>query len=189
MAQPQSFKVIIVGNTRVGKTCIVDNLVSGCIQEDVAPTIGASFMTYLVKRPKASDVRLDIWDTAGQEKFMAITSTYYRNAVYALVVYDISDRTSFESLEKWIDDLHEHAPPTIKIVLVGNKKDLEADRQITPEEAEKFKQDHELVMFREVSALTGFGVKELFDSLPEIDTNSAVVQESAPKSSHKSQCC
>ena len=191
MSQQQSYKVVIVGNTRVGKTCIVDKLVSGCLADDVAPTIGASFMTYLVKKPKGPGVRLHIWDTAGQEQFMSITSTYYRNAAYAVLVFDMTDRSSFDNLDRWLSDLHDHAPPTTKIVLVGNKKDLEIDRKVTVDEAEKFKSDHDLVMYREVSALTGYGIKELFDDLTNIDANGNIVVEKGTleKSTKKSDCC
>lgn len=183
-----AFKVVLVGNTQVGKTCIVDKLVTGTINNDVSPTIGASFLTFVIKRPQGP-VRLHIWDTAGQEKFMSITSTYYRNANYALLCYDIADRNSFENLGRWLGDLKGNAPPDIKIILVGNKTDLEAHRQVSQEEAEKFQVDNDLIFYREVSALTGDGIRDLFVSIASLDAESAMEIIQAKKNEQGTGCC
>lgn len=186
----QSHKVVIVGNTKVGKTCIVDRLVSGAMNDEVSPTIGASFMTFQVHRPNG-DVRLHLWDTAGQEKFMSITSTYYRNSSYAIVVFDLSDQNSFDDLPKWIHDLRENAPDSVQLFLVGNKKDLIHDRKITRDTAQRFADSNNFAFYREVSALTGEGVKELFYDIANID--SSIREHSAIKEKNgkggSGQCC
>ncbi|EAY03392.1 small GTP-binding protein, putative [Trichomonas vaginalis G3] len=188
MTQPLSYKVVIVGNTQVGKTCIVDKLVTGAISDDVTPTIGASFLTFTIKKPKGP-IKLHIWDTAGQEKFMSITSTYYRNAHFALLVFDLSDRNSFNNLGRWLGDLKGNAPPEVKIILVGNKKDLENERAITKEEAETFVSENNLLYYMEVSALTGDRIRELFQGLVNIDTTDALDVIQHKRSEEGSSCC
>ena len=94
-------------------------------------------MEFVAQTVRIDDVcvRAQIWDTAGQERYRAITNTYYRQAIGVLLVYDISRRSSFESIEKWLNEVRDHADQKIEIILVGNKNDLENRRQVTTEEA------------------------------------------------------
>lgn len=106
-------------------------------------------------------IKLQIWDTAGQERFRSVTRSYYRGAAGALLVYDISSRDTYNALANWLTDARTLASPDIVIVLVGNKKDLESDREVTFLEASRFAQENEL-MFLETSARTGENVEETF---------------------------
>jgi len=98
------------------------------------PTLGMEFATHALSLPREGEpnavVRTQIWDTAGQERYRAITNTYYRHAIGVILVYDISERESFETLERWLVELRDHADEKIKVILVGNKSDLEDRRQV-----------------------------------------------------------
>ncbi|GFS60683.1 ras-related protein Rab-4B, partial [Nephila pilipes] len=123
-------------------------------------TIGVEFGSKVVNIGGKS-VKLQIWDTAGQERFRSVTRSYYRGAAGALLVYDITSRESYNSLSNWLVDARTLASPNIAVLLVGNKKDLEEDREVTFLEASRFAQENEL-MFLETSALTGENVEEAF---------------------------
>ena len=107
-------------------------------------------------------IKLQIWDTCGQEFYKSLISSFYRNTSLALIVYSIVDQKSFYDLDMWLKDLKSNSSPDIKIFLIGNKTDLEDNRVITKEMAEKFKNDYEIDFFMETSAKTGFNTQELF---------------------------
>ena len=107
-------------------------------------------------------IKLQIWDTCGQEFYKSLISSFYRNTSLALIVYSIVDQKSFDDLDMWLKDLKSNSSPDIKIFLIGNKTDLEDNRVITKEMAEKFKNDYEIDFFMEISAKTGFNTQELF---------------------------
>jgi Ras-related protein Rab-4B len=110
---------------------------------------------------QSNNIKLQIWDTAGQERFRSVTRSYYRGAAGALLVYDITSRLSYNNLRTWLEDARTLASAGIVIILVGNKKDLEDDREVTFIEASRFAQENNL-MFLETSALTGDNVEEVF---------------------------
>lgn len=127
------------------------------------PTIGVEFAT----RTLITDTKLikaQIWDTAGQERYRAITSAYYRGALGALLVYDISKKATFDNIEKWLKELREHADPNIVLMLVGNKCDLKNLRQVKTEDASVFSEKNS-VAFLETSALDSTNVESAFQKV------------------------
>jgi Ras-related protein Rab-5C len=153
------FKIVLIGATSVGKTCIVKRATTGIFEVGTQPTLGASYTSKVVTANETS-TRLLIWDTAGQERYRGITHMYYRNAVAALLVYGINDRDSFNQIDVWLRSLQENTP-NVLVFLVGNKLDLEDDRQVSVEEAQE-KATEIRASFAEVSAKTGLGIEELF---------------------------
>jgi small GTP-binding protein len=157
------FKIIVVGMTTVGKSSLVQRLVQGTFIEDSTATCGADF--YAWSLPLDSEtVRLQIWDTAGQERFRAVSKQYFRNSVGAILVFDLTNLSSFEALDGWLNDIHTHCLPNSYTLLVGNKADLVQERQVGPQEIKEFADRHQLETV-EASALNGKGVKEAFTRL------------------------
>lgn len=154
------FKFLVIGNAGVGKSCLLHQFIEQKFKQDSNHTIGVEFGSKVVNVVNKS-VKLQVWDTAGQERFRSVTRSYYRGAAGALLVYDISSRETYNALTNWLTDARTLASPNIVIVLVGNKKDLEADREVTFMEASRFAQENEL-SFLETSALTGENVEEVF---------------------------
>jgi Ras-related protein Rab-4B len=150
----------VIGNAGVGKSCLLHQFIEQKFKQDSNHTIGVEFGSKVVNIINKS-VKLQVWDTAGQERFRSVTRSYYRGAAGALLVYDISSRETYNALTNWLTDARTLASPNIVIVLVGNKKDLEADREVTFMEASRFSQENEL-SFLETSALTGENVEEVF---------------------------
>ncbi len=159
------FKIVLIGDSGVGKTCLLARYRLDEFTFDTKHTIGVEFgCKELVV--KGSNVKAQIWDTAGQERYRAITKAYYRGAVGALLVYDISDRSTFENLERWLGEVQGHADPNIKLMLVGNKSDMEYARVVSKEEGRAFAEQHGL-FFVESSALKGQAVNFAFDEVIE----------------------
>ena len=157
------FKIIIIGNSSTGKTKIIDRYLKNIFEDDSISTLGFQMYKkeYQIEQDK---ITVQIWDTAGQEKYASLTSSYYKSAKGALVVYDITDKESFNKVEKLVDDLKNGGDKNIYIILLGNKIDLEDRRVITKEEGENLAQKLNLG-FGEVSAKTGDGIEEAFQKL------------------------
>jgi len=154
------FKFLIIGSAGVGKSCILHQFMENKFKSDAHHTIGVEFGSKIINISEKS-IKLQIWDTAGQERFRSVTRSYYRGAAGALLVYDITSRETYNTLTTWLTDARTLASPNICIILLGNKKDLEADREVTFLEASRFAQENEL-MFLETSAVTGENVEEAF---------------------------
>jgi small GTP-binding protein len=157
-------KVVLVGDSQVGKTCIVTHLVSGTFRDSMPATIGAAFQTHTLSTTKGI-VTLQIWGTAGQEKYRALAPMYYRSAEIALLVFDVTNRDSFAALEQWVHELSEKAPAYLQVVIAANKIDLKDDRIVSREVAERFAKCHNVKMHTEVSAKAGDGIVELFSNI------------------------
>ncbi|KAJ9595699.1 hypothetical protein L9F63_013112, partial [Diploptera punctata] len=129
------FKIVLIGDCGAGKTCVVQRFKSGTFVERHGNTIGVDFSmkTVIVDGKK---VKLQIWDTAGQERFRTITQSYYRSANGVIIVYDITKRSSFLSLQRWIEEVRRYTASNVMLVLVGNKCDLESLREVEFAEAE-----------------------------------------------------
>jgi Ras-related protein Rab-5C len=155
-----SLKLVIAGNTGVGKTCIVKRATLGTFHDETTPTLGASYVSKHLEIGK-SEFRLQIWDTAGQERYRGMTPMYFRGAQAALIVYSITDLRSFDAVDFWINSLHEHGEADVIIFVVANKSDLEDERRISSEEGEG-KAATRGALFFEVSAQTGDGIEDLF---------------------------
>ncbi|KAL0909078.1 hypothetical protein M5K25_023602 [Dendrobium thyrsiflorum] len=154
------FKVVLIGDSAVGKSQILARFARNEFSLDSKATIGVEFQTRtLVIQHKS--VKAQIWDTAGQERYRAVTSAYYRGAVGALLVYDITKRQSFDHIPRWLEELRGHADKNIVIMLVGNKSDLEDQRAVSTEDAKEFAQKEGL-FFLETSALEATNVEAAF---------------------------
>ncbi|CAF1214334.1 unnamed protein product [Rotaria sordida] len=153
-------KFLIIGCASTGKTCILHQFIDNKFKTNVTHTIGAEFGSKIININKIN-VKLQIWDTAGQERFQSVTRSYYRGASGALLVYDITNRESYNAVANWLSDARRLASRNVIIILCGNKKDLEDQREITFTEANQFAQDNDLIFF-ETSAMTGENVHESF---------------------------
>jgi len=144
----------------VGKSCLLHQFTENKFVPDSPHTIGVEFGTRIVE-VMGKKIKLQIWDTAGQERFRAVTRSYYRGAAGALLVYDITRRITYNHLTSWLTDARNLTNPNTVIMLIGNKKDLEAQRDVTYEEAAQFAKENGLI-FVESSAKTGENVEEAF---------------------------
>mmetsp|Transcript_3886 Transcript_3886/g.5435 ORF Transcript_3886/g.5435 Transcript_3886/m.5435 type:complete len:204 (+) Transcript_3886:3089-3700(+) len=154
------FKYIIVGDTAVGKSCLLLQFTDKRFQPVHDLTIGVEFGSRTITH-EGKQIKLQIWDTAGQEKFRSITRSYYRGTCGALLVYDITRRETFDHIAEWLEDCKKYANPNIVMMLIGNKCDLEEKRAVPRAEGEKFAAEHNL-FFLETSAKTDKNVDEAF---------------------------
>ncbi|XP_031405120.1 ras-related protein RABA5c [Punica granatum] len=155
------FKIVIIGDSAVGKSNLLSRYARNEFNPHSKATIGVEFQTQSMDID-GKEVKAQIWDTAGQERFRAVTSAYYRGAVGALVVYDISRRTTFENVGRWLDELKTHSDTTVARMLVGNKCDLENIRDVSVEEGKSLAESEGL-FFMETSALNSTNVKTAFE--------------------------
>lgn len=155
------FKYIIIGDSAVGKSCLLLQFTDHRFQAVHDLTVGVEFGARMVTIDK-QQIKLQIWDTAGQESFRSITRSYYRGAAGALLVYDVTRRETFQHLGTWLEDARAHSNPNMVIMLVGNKCDMPDDkRQVSKEEGEQFARERGL-MFIETSAKEAINVEEAF---------------------------
>jgi Ras-related protein Rab-14 len=160
------FKYIIIGDMGVGKSCLLHRFTESRFNTDTPHTIGVEFGTRAVNFG-GKKIKLQIWDTAGQEQFRAVTRSYYKGAFGALLVYDCTRRGTFNHLMSWLTDCRIFANPNTVIMLIGNKKDLEEARSVSYEEAKKWADENSL-LFIETSAKTGEAVEEGFLKTAEL---------------------
>ena len=160
-------KVVILGDSGVGKTSILFRYIFDKFDNQNLPTLGASFKSKVIMLPNENDaIKLNLWDTAGQEKFKSLTRMYYQEADAALIVYDTTFMESFESAKNWVQDLRENAnKPDILIALVGNKCDLTDKLEVVFEEAHTFAKSIKAEIIKETSAKDNNGINELFQDI------------------------
>ena len=157
-----SFKVIVIGDTGVGKSCISLRATKSIFNEQYMATVGFEYCTFIA-RLNGEVLKLQIWDTCGQEMYRSLVSNFYKSSALALVVYAINDRKSFEDVDEWIDGVRKNANSDIILFLIGNKFDVdEEERQVSYEEGEELKNKLGFSYFCEISAKTGFNTKEIF---------------------------
>ena len=162
-----SFKIIVIGDTSVGKSCLSLRGVKDKFKDFYTPTIGFEFLALNIKINNKI-IKLEIWDTCGQEIYRALISSFYRNSSLAILVYAIDNQESFENLESWLDEIKAQTHPNLKIFLIGNKIDLEDNRVISKEKGEHFFSSNNLDYFIETSAKTGFNAKKVFIKAAEV---------------------
>ena len=162
MTQQLEYKIIILGMSEVGKTCLLINYFDKEFKENNISTIGIDFKTKFFKFDE-NKVKINYVDTAGQERFHAISSNYLKNANGILLVYAVNSRASFSLLEDWMKEVKNHANQNFSIIILGNKCDVE-DREVTLEEGENFAKKINSKVY-EVSAKTGYNVAEAFDEI------------------------
>ena len=156
-------KILLIGDSGVGKSCILESFEKGSFRVNHVPTIAIDFSVKIVKIGDQL-VKMQVWDTAGQERFNTLTASFFKATHGILLTFSLTDKNSFANTSKWLQQIHAQAPKNAIIFLVGNKKDLEAERQVTREEAENAAKEYGVEYF-ETSACTGEGVNETFMSL------------------------
>ena len=154
------FKVVIVGDSSVGKTNLVKRFMNNTFLKDSKATVGVEFMskTFIVDK---KIFKVELWDTAGQERYKAITAAYYKGAKGALIVYDVTNKISYDNVDKWCNELRIKGSKNISIVMIGNKTDLK-DNKVVNSEMSKEKANLLQVPVMETSALDASNVKEAF---------------------------
>uniref|UniRef100_A0A0N4ZC29 Rab GTPase n=1 Tax=Parastrongyloides trichosuri TaxID=131310 RepID=A0A0N4ZC29_PARTI len=159
------FRISLVGDSGVGKSCLLKYLSDGIYDNECVVTIGETVCTRIVTLENGVRIRLELWDTAGQERFRAISRSYYRHSVGVIIVYDIQDRDTFNHVEKWFTETEDNVggpyPENNVFQLVGHKADLQNKRQVQYEEGSSFAKNHNM-QFIETSAKTGENVEECF---------------------------
>ncbi|CAL1379724.1 unnamed protein product [Linum trigynum] len=157
------FKIVLIGDSAVGKSQLLARFSRDEFNVDSKATIGVEFQTKTLVIDHKT-VKAQVWDTAGQERYRAVTSAYYRGALGALLVYDITKRESFDHMARWLSELREHAGDSIVVMLIGNKSDLGSLRAVSTEDAKEFAQSQN-VFFMETSALEATNVEPAFVSV------------------------
>lgn len=157
------FKVVLIGDSGVGKSNLLSRFTRNEFCLESKSTIGVEFATRSIQ-VDGKTIKAQIWDTAGQERYRAITSAYYRGAVGALLVYDITKQGTFENVDRWLKELRDHADSNIVIMLVGNKSDLRHLRSVSTEESQAFC-EKEGLSFIETSALESTNVEKAFQQI------------------------
>ncbi|XP_055980061.1 ras-related protein Rab-19 [Sorex fumeus] len=155
------FKVILIGDSNVGKTCVVQHFTSGVYSEAQQNTIGVDF-TVRSLEIDGKKVKMQVWDTAGQERFRTITQSYYRSAHAAIIAYDLTRRSTFESVPHWIHEVEKYGAANLVIMLMGTKSDLWEKRNVLFEEACTLAEKHGLLAALETSAKESRNINEVF---------------------------
>lgn len=155
------FKIILIGDSNVGKTCVVQRFKSGMFIEKQQNTIGVDF-TVRTLDIDGKKVKLQVWDTAGQERFRTITQSYYRSAHGAMVAYDITRRSTFESVSHWIREVEQYGAASVVLILIGNKSDLHAQRQVLFEDACTLAEKNSVLAALETSAKEAQNIEAAF---------------------------
>ena len=154
------YKIMVLGESKVGKTSLIKRYTKDQFGGVYLTTVGMDFQDKIIEI-EDKKIRLQVWDTAGQERFRNVTKSYFQSSHGLLVVYDITDRESFEKLNFWVDNIKNNAPENAKFILVGNKCDLANERKVSYEEGENYAKNLNIKFF-EASARDGTNVNELF---------------------------
>lgn len=171
-------KIILIGDVSVGKTAIINAFLGQKFNDDYEPSIGVDFFSKTM-RYKGKQIKLQIWDSAGQEKFKSLIPNYIRGSALIFLVYDVTNKKTFENLDNWINFVNNIESTTI--VIVGNKIDLENERAVSKEEGEKFAEDKKLDFF-EVSAKTDTNLQNmLFSSIASLPFFSSITDDKVSK--------
>ena len=171
----QIIKVVLIGESSVGKTSIICQFMDKIFQEDLQSTVGGTFNSKLIKCSNNKTLKFEIWDTAGQERYRCVTKMFYKDANVVVLVYDITNKMSFEELKNyWIEQVLESSPKNIMLVLAANKSDLIEKEQVDEEEARKYAKTIN-ASFLTVSAKDSVSVGELFKEIAKKYSDSDVV--------------
>ena len=158
----ESLKIVLIGESGVGKTSIISQFIDQIFQDDQQSTIGGTFSTKTIKCSNGKTVRLEIWDTAGQERYRSVTKMFYKDANVAALVYDITSKYSFEELQRyWVEQVKESSPKNIILAIIANKSDLLEFEQVDEGEARQFAQSIN-AFYTVTSAKNNSGVNDLF---------------------------
>jgi len=164
------YKILLLGDTSVGKSCLLLRFCDNSFQEAHLTTIGLDFRLKTINLKDDRKVKIQIWDTAGEDRFRSITRNYYKGAKGILLIFDVTNKETFTHVRDWIERIHEESPEGITICLVGNKIDMNESRVISNEEGKKIADEFKIPYF-ETSAKSNIGVEEVFTYLvKEVDT-------------------
>ena len=187
------FKILIVGDINTGKTAILDQFANGHFDGCYISTIGIDFNVKIIALDQDTKVKLQVWDTCGQERFRALTRSYYRNAHAVIIVYDITNRSTFEKAKIWIKEVDNYVDKSVLTVLVGNKTDLYLTRQVQYYEAHKLAEENFMDYF-ETSAKYDNNIETLFKFIADKLYSTVKTQKLKAKlllenSKKKKTCC
>ena len=156
-----SYKLIVIGDSGVGKSCLTNKATKNTFEETYNATVGFEFFSFNIKINEKI-LKLQIWDTCGQELYRSLITNFYRNASLAVMVYAINNKDSFDNIDIWYKELRMHSNPDAKVFLIGNKIDLENERQVSYDQGKEYANDNKLNLFMESSAKTGINAQEIF---------------------------
>eukprot|EP00940_MAST-03C_sp_MAST-3C-sp2_P001892 g1892.t1 len=172
-------KLVLLGETSVGKTCVTIRFVKNEFFEFQEPTIGAAFLTQTITLDNTT-VKFEIWDTAGQERYRSLAPMYYRGATAAIIVYDVTSPSSFEGAKSWVKELQRRGDPNCVIALAANKADLEGKRKVSVEEGDAYASEFGIIHMQ-TSAKTGLNIKNLFVEIARKLPKQPKPQETGPE--------
>jgi len=159
-----SIKIILLGDVSVGKTSILGRYINNSFDEKYKCTIQVECKTKMIDLDLNTVVKMNIWDTCGQEKFRILTKQYYRECQGAIIVFDLTNKRSFDYVKNWIEELHKYAPENVSILIVGNKSDLTAKKKVNKEEIKKLVEPNDYLYY-DVSAKNGNNISLAFDKI------------------------
>ena len=197
MSEDCVYKILLLGDSTVGKTCILMQYTDKTFQDVHMSTIGLDYRLRSMTLKNGKNIKLQIWDTAGQDRFRAITKNYYRGANGIILVYDITNLQSFDNVKNWISQIREEASKNVIIYIAGNKIDNEGGRKVTTENGKKLAEEYGFP-FYETSAKNDINIKETFDDIVEkidsvyskLETNEGNIKKNQLyKRKKKNGCC
>ena len=160
------YKDLLLGDTTVGKTCFLMKYTDKTFQDIHMATIGLDYRLKSMKLKSGKNIKLQIWDTAGQDRFRAITKNYYKGSHGIILIYDVTNVQTFENVKQWVSQIREEASANVIIYIAGNKIDMEEERKVNKEEGEKLAEELGFP-FVETSAKSGININETFEDLVE----------------------
>ena len=164
----KSLKIVLLGESMVGKSSIVHRICEGKFIEHLSPTISIEYFNYTTRVNKDLIIRMQIWDTAGQEKFDSIVKQYYQSSDFGIYIYAIDDLQSFDKLKDWVYKAKDNNSNDMKSILLGNKSDLESNRKVSSYEGENFAKENKFVLFREISCKNDNDSEKILEVFDEI---------------------
>ena len=188
------YKILLLGDSSVGKTCFLMRYADNTFQEIHMSTIGLDYKLKNVQIDDGKIVKIQIWDTAGQDRFRSITKNYYKGAHGIILLYDVTSRKTFENVKNWVTQIKEEVSDKVTIILVGNKIDDESNRKVSTEEGEQMAKECGLNFF-ETSAKSGINIDTTFNELVKkiVETYSKIDEKGDKlknkKSGSKKICC
>ena len=164
-----NLKIILVGNVAVGKTSIIGRYINNSFDDKYRCTIQAEQQTKIIKEDESTSIKMNIWDTVGQEKFRSVTRQYYHDCQGAIIVFDLTKKKTFDDIKKWLNDIKNYGNDDTIIILLGNKSDLTGDRELSPSDIkDKLKEFDDDFLYYEVSAKIGNNISMAFDKLKKL---------------------